>query len=82
MRSVSLAGTFNDWNTSSHPLKGPDADGAWSADVELKPGPCRYKFVVDGDYWTHDPASRILTGIFHDSFLVAGPGSVRKGGQP
>lgn len=82
VRSVSLAGTFNDWNTSSHPLKGPDADGAWSVDVELKPGPCRYKFVVDGDYWTHDPASRILTGIFHDSFLVAGPGPARKGGQP
>jgi hypothetical protein len=44
----------------------------------LKAGPHRYKFVVDGDYWTHDPASRILTGIFHESFFVAGPESSRK----
>src|SRR5262245_20096283 len=78
IRSVALAGTFNEWNTSSHPLADPDHDGVYTADVELKAGPCRYKFVVDGDYWTHDPASRILTGFFHESFFVAGADSNRK----
>jgi beta-lactamase regulating signal transducer with metallopeptidase domain/peroxiredoxin len=72
VREVHLAGTFNDWNTSSHPLEDADGDGVYTADVELKAGPCRYKFLVDGAYWTHDPASRILTGIFHESFFVAG----------
>lgn len=72
VRSVNLAGTFNEWNTSSHPLEDSDNDGTFTADVQLKKGPHRYKFVIDGNYWTHDPASRILTGIFHESFFVAG----------
>jgi beta-lactamase regulating signal transducer with metallopeptidase domain/peroxiredoxin len=69
---VNLAGTFNDWSTSSHALTDPDGDGVYTADVTLTPGDYRYKFVIDGDYWTHDPASRILTGFLHESFLVAG----------
>jgi hypothetical protein len=72
VQSVNLAGTFNEWNTWSHPLTDPDGDGVFSADLVLKEGPHRYKFVIDGNYWTHDPASRILTGFFHESFFVAG----------
>ena len=71
-KSINLAGTFNEWNTSSHPLTDPDGDGIYTGDVILKEGPCRYKFVMDGNYWTHDPASRILTGFLHESFFVAG----------
>lgn len=69
---VNVAGTFNEWNTSSHPLTDPDGDGVYTADVILSPGAYRYKFVVDEKYWTHDPASRILTGFLHESFFVAG----------
>jgi beta-lactamase regulating signal transducer with metallopeptidase domain/peroxiredoxin len=71
-RAVNLAGTFNDWSTSSQALTDPDGDGVYTADVTLKPGDYRYKFVIDGNYWTHDPASRILTGFLHESFFVAG----------
>ncbi|HVX11024.1 MAG TPA: M56 family metallopeptidase [Pirellulales bacterium] len=71
-RTVNLAGTFNDWSTSSHPMTDPDGDGVFVADVTLQPGAYRYKFVIDGNYWTHDPASRILTGFVHESFFVAG----------
>jgi beta-lactamase regulating signal transducer with metallopeptidase domain/peroxiredoxin len=71
-RSVNVAGTFNDWSNSSHTLNGPDGDGVYTADMTLKPGDYRYKFVIDGNYWTHDPASRILTGFLHESFFVAG----------
>lgn len=77
VRSVHVAGTFNEWNIFSHPLEDNDQDGVYVADVQLKAGPCRYKFVIDGNYWTHDPASRILTGIFHESFFVAGSDSTR-----
>ncbi|HWB12620.1 MAG TPA: M56 family metallopeptidase [Pirellulales bacterium] len=69
---VNLAGTFNDWSTSSHALTDTDGDGVYTADVTFKPGDYRYKFVIDGNYWTHDPASRILTGFLHESFFVAG----------
>ena len=60
--------TVDKWGCESD----ADGDGVYEADVTLKPGPYRYKFVIDGDYWTHDPASRILTGFLHESFFVAG----------
>ena len=72
IKTLNLAGTFNDWNTTSHPLTDPDGDGVYIADADIKQGEHRYKFVIDGNYWTHDPASRILTGYFHESFFVAG----------
>jgi hypothetical protein len=72
VKSVNLAGTFNQWNNSSRPLLDTDGDGVYTAEVRVKEGEHRYKFVVDGNYWTHDPASRILTGFLHESFFVAG----------
>lgn len=69
---LNVAGTFNKWSNTSHPMTDADGDGVYEADVPLKSGDYRYKFVVDGDYWTHDPASRILTGFLHESFFVAG----------
>jgi hypothetical protein len=75
VRSVHLAGTFNEWNTTSHPLLDSDNDGTFTVEMQLKPGAYRYKFVLDGKYWTHDPASRILTGFFHESFFVAAGGA-------
>ena len=37
-RTVNVAGTFNDWNTSSHPLTDPDGDGLYVADVTTEGG--------------------------------------------
>jgi 1,4-alpha-glucan branching enzyme len=52
-KRVSLAGTFNNWNTKTVSAK-KDARGNWTAKVNLKPGRYEYKFVVDGN-WTSDP---------------------------
>lgn len=46
-KAVFLAGTFNDWSQESTPMA-KDAEGNWSATVDLKPGRYEYKFVVDG----------------------------------
>jgi peroxiredoxin len=70
VRNVSLAGTFNEWNSSSHPLTGPDAEGRYQARLKLRHGTYRYKYVIDGDYWTPDPASPRLIGVLHDTLLV------------
>lgn len=74
-KTVHVAGTFNKWSNSSHALTDPDGDGVYTGDVVFEPGKYRYKFVIDGNYWTHDPASRILTGFLHESFFVAGAGN-------
>lgn len=79
---INLAGTFNEWNTTSHPLKDPDGDGIYTIDLLVKEGSHRYKFVIDGHYWTHDPASRILTGFLHESFFsTANHDRIRKVGE-
>jgi hypothetical protein len=69
---VNLAGTFNGWNNSSHPLQDDDGDGIYTIETIVDAGEYRYKIVIDRDYWTHDPASRSLTGFLHESYFVAG----------
>lgn len=60
---VYLAGDFNDWGhnrdglvfEAQYAMHGPDTDGVWRAEVELKPGRHAYQFVIDGDHWIADP---------------------------
>ena len=52
-RRVSLAGTFNNWDTKALSAK-RDSRGNWAVKVNLKPGRHEYKFVVDGS-WLNDP---------------------------
>ncbi len=37
-RSVALAGTFNQWSVSSHPLARETSRGLWTTVVALEPG--------------------------------------------
>ncbi len=52
-KKVSLAGSFNNWNTKELGAK-KDSKGNWTAKVNLKPGKYEYKFLVDGS-WINDP---------------------------
>jgi 1,4-alpha-glucan branching enzyme len=54
---ISVAGSFNDWDIFSHPLKqsrNGKEDGRWQKAVYLEPGLYEYRFVVDGA-WRNDP---------------------------
>ncbi|MCF7913359.1 MAG: isoamylase early set domain-containing protein [Candidatus Cloacimonetes bacterium] len=50
--SVSVAGSFNDWNTTANLLK-KTADGTWKTVIALPEGSHTYKYVVDGN-WVSD----------------------------
>lgn len=52
-KKVSLAGSFNNWNTKELAAK-KDTKGNWIVKVNLKPGRYEYKFFVDGS-WLNDP---------------------------
>ncbi len=52
--TVTLAGDFNGWNTTSHPLE-HRAEDLWVLEVDLPPGRHEYKFFVDGAQWWNDP---------------------------
>lgn len=54
-QEVFVAGSFNGWNTTSHPLTN-GGDGVWATTVDLPTGETTYKFIVDGE-WRTDPTS-------------------------
>lgn len=54
VNSVSVAGSFNDWNAAAHPMALDTAGGVWSITLHLAPGEYAYQFVVDGDRWLTD----------------------------
>ncbi len=61
-KRVSLAGSFNNWNTKMLSAK-KDSQGNWAAKVNLKPGRHEYKFFVDGS-WLNDPRSTSVPNAF------------------
>lgn len=55
LRSVAVAGTFNNWNKGANPMK-VDADGrTWRLTLPLELGLLQYKFVLDDATWIPDP---------------------------
>src|SRR5579862_1108793 len=54
IRSVNLAGTFNDWSAFATPMTNR-GDGAYAKDMSLDEGMYHYKFVVNGNIWLQDP---------------------------
>jgi len=53
--SVSIAGDFNNWDTSANPMK--NKDDKWTISLRLDEGKYAYKFVVDEDNWKTDPSN-------------------------
>ena len=51
---IAVAGSFNAWNATDHPLADADKDGIWEATYDLPAGKIEYKFVVNGDQWMAD----------------------------
>lgn len=54
--SVAVAGEFNRWSPSATPLRYNPESGLHEGVVELPPGRCEYRIVVDG-VWIADPAN-------------------------
>ena len=52
--SVTLAGSFNQWSASSHPLARDERGRAWTLEVALPPGDHLFMYVVDGQ-WISPP---------------------------
>lgn len=53
-RRVHVAGTFNDWNPLSHPMRRNEDLGVHELALDLPPGTYEYRLVVDGR-WIDDP---------------------------
>ncbi len=61
LQAVSVAGTFNNWNSTANPMR-VDADGlTWRATLPLELGKYGYKFVLNGNNWIVDPTTATET---------------------
>ncbi len=71
---VTLAGTFNEWSETKHPLYSEE-NGYWSADVDVAKIGDHYQFVITNRnnqnvYWKNDPYAREMTHSAGDSVIV------------
>lgn len=64
---VALAGSFNDWDPTAD-LMEAQADGTYTLELDLAPGPYTYKFVEvnrgafeDEQAWSCDPAAELIS---------------------
>lgn len=55
--TVSLAGTFNQWDAKRHPMKDISGAGKYTITLMLPKGEHEYKFVINGN-WVVDPECR------------------------
>ncbi len=72
VKTVFVAGTFNDWDRSKNKMSGPDQDGFFVTTIRLSKGQHEYKFVLDGESWIQDPENPDRTGPF-DNCVVRVP---------
>lgn len=47
---VYVAGSFNNWDPTTHPLEHHPEDGVFRAKINLPEGKHEYKFIVDGEW--------------------------------
>ncbi|OQX94954.1 hypothetical protein B6I21_07925 [candidate division KSB1 bacterium 4572_119] len=67
-KSVHVAGDFNNWSKTSHPLF-KSSSGLWKTSIELEPGEYEYRFLVNGSMWIKDPKNPHWRGEHSNSIL-------------
>lgn len=54
-QSVAVAGGFNGWSASSHPMTRVGSDGVWFLVIPLPLGEHAFMYVVNGTQWLSPP---------------------------
>ncbi len=60
---VVVAGDFNHWSPSAHPMARQGTD-EWRIEVDLPSGRHEYKFLVDGQQWWNDPVAPKVPNVW------------------
>lgn len=67
-QNVSIAGTFNEWNVNSHPMKRSRQEkngyNYWQIPMRLPPGTYQYLFFVDGAWWNDPASNQYIANVF------------------
>ncbi|MFN2340166.1 MAG: alpha amylase N-terminal ig-like domain-containing protein [Halanaerobium sp.] len=65
IEAIYLAGSFNDWQPEAEKMNGPNEEGIYTLEYNLRPGEYQYKFVINGEHWFHDPDNELTTADGH-----------------
>jgi len=77
INSVSLVGTFNNWNDALNTMQDNDKDGLWEATAILTPGSHEYKFKLNKIFWLNDPdETKIAETADANSLVIAEADSI------
>ncbi len=60
LKSVSLAGTFNNWDKGAAPMAVGSDGRTWTTSLRLPYGRVQYKFVLDGSDYVVDPRGKTV----------------------
>jgi len=68
--SAGVAGDFNDWQADKLPMQ-PLGNGWWAARARLQPGEYRFRYNIDGHWFTDYAAYGVERGpLGYNSLLV------------
>lgn len=62
-RSVVVAGDFNGWSRTDHPLR--KENGVWTATIPLRPGLQIYRFIIDDSRFVLDPGNPVTVDNYN-----------------
>ena len=53
--SAAVAGTFNEWDVTKHPMKFNKKKGVWTTSISFKPGETiEFRYFIDESEWRND----------------------------
>ena len=61
-QTVHIAGDFNEWSSTKHPLSFETDTEQWTIELSLPPGVYEYRFLINGLNWIKDPANPLWGG--------------------
>lgn len=60
VNQMAVVGDFNNWSNRAHGMVRQSTGKEWEITLPLKPGRYRYKFLINDDHWTADPAATVF----------------------
>ena len=72
--SAAVAGTFNEWDVTKHPMKFNKKKGVWAASISFKPGETvEFRYFIDESEWHNEEQadSYAATPYFSENSVLA-----------
>ena len=72
--SAAVAGTFNEWDVTKHPMKFNKKKGVWTTSISFKPGETvEFRYFIDESQWHNEEQAdgTTTTPFFSENSVLA-----------